>query len=58
MYLGGGFTGERLNTLYKESIGEQEILNSLKPIIKDFAFTRLVGEKFGDFIIRKQIVRD
>jgi sulfite reductase (NADPH) hemoprotein beta-component len=57
MYLGGGFTGERLNTLYKESIGEQEILDSLKPIISDYALTRIASEKFGDFIMRKQIVQ-
>lgn len=56
MYLGGGFTGERLNTLYKESIGEEEILNSLKPIIHNYALTRLENEKFGDFVMRNQIV--
>ena len=29
MYLGGGYTGNRLNKLYKENIGEAEILESL-----------------------------
>ena len=33
MYLGGGFAGNRLNKLYKENIGEAEILESLRPII-------------------------
>ncbi len=33
MYLGGGFTGDRLNKIYKENIGEAEILESLKPIL-------------------------
>ena len=28
MYLGGGFSGHRLNKLYKENIGEAEILDS------------------------------
>ena len=56
MYLGGGFTGERLNTLYKESVGEQEILDSLQPIINKYALTRLQGEKFGDFVMRNKIV--
>ena len=36
MYLGGGFKGERLNKLYKENIGEQEILESLRPILMDY----------------------
>ena len=33
MYLGGGFKGERLNKLYKENIGEQEILESLRQFL-------------------------
>ena len=53
MYLGGGFTGERLNKLYKESVTEPEILKELYPIIKDYASNRIVGEHFGDFVIRK-----
>jgi sulfite reductase (NADPH) hemoprotein beta-component len=56
MYLGGGFNGERLNKLYKESIGEDEILKSLQVIIGDYALSRLQGEHFGDFCIRKNIV--
>jgi sulfite reductase (NADPH) hemoprotein beta-component len=57
MYLGGGFTGERLSKIYKESITESEILKELKPIIKDYAISRLVGEHFGDFVIRKGYVK-
>jgi sulfite reductase (NADPH) hemoprotein beta-component len=56
MYLGGGFAGERLNRLYKESIDEAEILRLLNPIVKDYAVQRLQGEHFGDFCIRKNIV--
>jgi len=52
MYLGGGFAGERLNKLYKENIGEKEILDSLAPIVKQFAKERQEGEHFGDFVIR------
>ncbi|KAJ3412801.1 hypothetical protein HDV05_000207 [Chytridiales sp. JEL 0842] len=57
MYLGGGFTGERLNKIYKESITEPEILRELKPIIKDYAINRINGEHFGDFVIRKGWVK-
>ncbi|KAJ3196468.1 hypothetical protein HK101_008875 [Irineochytrium annulatum] len=57
MYLGGGFNGERLNKIFKESIGEEEILKSLAPIIKDYAASRVKGEHFGDFVIRKGYVK-
>ncbi len=57
LYLGGNFTGSRLNTLYKETITESEILETLEPIIADFAQNRTEGEKFGDFVIRKQYVK-
>lgn len=56
MYLGGGFKGERLNKLYKENIGEQEILESLRPLLMDYGKERLEGEHFGDFVIRSGVV--
>ncbi|KAJ3261566.1 hypothetical protein HK103_005404 [Boothiomyces macroporosus] len=56
MYLGGGFAGERLNKLYKESVGEEDILSTLAPIIKDYSRLRRDGEHFGDFVIRQGIV--
>lgn len=52
MYLGGGFDGSRLNKLYRENIGEEEILSSLKPIFQRYATERADGEHFGDFVIR------
>lgn len=58
MYLGGSFTGERLNKLYRENVGENEILESLKPIFQAFRDERLPGEKFGDFVIRKGFVKE
>ncbi|OZB98412.1 assimilatory sulfite reductase (NADPH) hemoprotein subunit [Paenibacillus sp. XY044] len=58
MYLGGGFAGERLNKLYKENIGEAEILDSLKPIISHYAKERHNGEHFGDFTIRAGYVKE
>jgi sulfite reductase (NADPH) hemoprotein beta-component len=57
MYLGAGFAGERLNKLYKENIGEQEILDSLKSIFARFAQEREKGEHFGDFTIRAGYVK-
>lgn len=58
MYLGGGFTGNRLNKLYKENIGETEILESLRPILSHYAKDRRDGEHFGDFTIRAGYVKE
>lgn len=52
MYLGGGFKGERLNKLYRENIGEEEILNELKPLLFQYAKDRKENEHFGDYVIR------
>lgn len=38
--------------MYKENIGEEEILATLRPIIEHYAKERLTGEHFGDFVIR------
>lgn len=56
MYLGGAHNGSRLNKLYKENIGETEILESLEPIISRYAVERYDGEHFGDFVIRAEYV--
>ncbi|WP_020007153.1 assimilatory sulfite reductase (NADPH) hemoprotein subunit [Salinicoccus albus] len=56
MYLGGGFKGDRLNKLYKENIGEAEILESLHPILLQYGKEKFEGEHFGDFVIRAGIV--
>ncbi|MFC3767603.1 assimilatory sulfite reductase (NADPH) hemoprotein subunit [Paenibacillus sp. GCM10012303] len=58
MYLGGGFAGNRLNKLYKENIGEADILDSLQPIVHRYAKERNEGEHFGDFVIRTGYVKE
>ncbi|MHA7108730.1 assimilatory sulfite reductase (NADPH) hemoprotein subunit [Sunxiuqinia elliptica] len=58
LYLGGNFNGTRLNTLYKETLSEDEILAELRPIIADYADNRQEGEGFGDFVIRKGYVKE
>ncbi|MYL28297.1 assimilatory sulfite reductase (NADPH) hemoprotein subunit [Halobacillus halophilus] len=57
MYLGAGFAGDRLNKIYKENIGEEEILQELRQMFKEFALNRSEGEKFGDFVIRTGYVK-
>ncbi len=58
MYLGGSFKGDRLNKLYKENIGEAEILESLEPMLIQYGKERHEGEHFGDFVIRNEIVEE
>jgi sulfite reductase (NADPH) hemoprotein beta-component len=57
LYLGAGFTGNRLNSLYKEMLDEKEILQELSAIIPLYAEERNKGESFGDFTVRKGIVK-
>lgn len=52
MYLGGGHAGDRLNKLYREAIGKEEIVTLLKPLVLDYAKNRNEKEHFGDFVIR------
>lgn len=58
LYLGASFSGDRLNKLYRENIGEQTILDELTPIIHHYAKDRLDGERFGDFVIRANYVKE
>jgi len=57
MYLGGGFSGDRLNTLYKEMLSEEDIINELTPMFQKYAKERINGEKFSDFVIKKGYVK-
>ncbi|CAE7246854.1 sir1, partial [Symbiodinium sp. CCMP2456] len=57
MYLGADFVGQRLNTLFAESVNEDQIIQILTPIFGRFAQERQKGEKFGDFLIRTKIVK-
>ena len=52
IYLGGGFAGQRLNKLFKESVPSEQLINTLAPIIWDYSVNRKEGERFGDFTIR------
>jgi sulfite reductase (NADPH) hemoprotein beta-component len=58
LYLGGSFTGDRLNKLYKESLQEHDILDILRPMIKAYAIERKTGEPFGDWVIRAGYVKE
>ncbi len=58
MYLGAAFDGSRLSKMYRENIGEQEILNELRVLLSRYAKERHEGEHFGDFVIRAGIIKE
>ncbi|WP_223590603.1 assimilatory sulfite reductase (NADPH) hemoprotein subunit [Neobacillus bataviensis] len=57
MYLGAAFDGSRLNKMYRENIGEEEILSELRGLLSRYAKEREDGEHFGDFVIRAGIIK-
>jgi len=57
LYLGASFAGERLNKLYKEMLSEEQIIETLSPILADYAKNKEVEEHFGDFVIRKGYIK-
>ncbi|MBH5319908.1 NADPH-dependent assimilatory sulfite reductase hemoprotein subunit [Paenibacillus sp. GSMTC-2017] len=57
MYMGAGFSGDRLSKLFRENVDEAEILDTLKPIIHRYAEEREQNEHFGDFVIRTGYVK-
>jgi sulfite reductase (NADPH) hemoprotein beta-component len=52
LFLGGDRLGKRLNQLYKEDLGEAEILQTLDHCFSQYSQTRQAEEHFGDFIFR------
>ena len=52
MNIGGDHEGYRLNSLYKESLNETEILSELDELFSDFKKGRKNKESFGDFTHR------
>ncbi|MFJ5963200.1 assimilatory sulfite reductase (NADPH) hemoprotein subunit [Bacillus sp. NPDC093026] len=58
MYLGGAFDGSRLSKLYRENVGEEEILKELSSLLPRYAKERKENEHFGDFVIRAGIVKE
>lgn len=57
MYLGAAFDGSRLSKMYRENIGEEEILSELRVLFSRYAKERQEGEHFGDFVVRTGVVK-
>jgi sulfite reductase (NADPH) hemoprotein beta-component len=56
LHLGGDREGTRLNTKYKESMNEPDILKELDELFEKYSKNRKSGESFGDFAIREKLV--
>jgi sulfite reductase (NADPH) hemoprotein beta-component len=56
LHLGGDNQGQRLNRIYKENLGEPEILTELDGLLASFKKEKKENEHFGDFAIRKALV--
>jgi sulfite reductase (NADPH) hemoprotein beta-component len=56
LHLGGDYEGTRLNRLFRESLGENEIILELDGLFRRFRSERNPKEGFGDFVMRKIFV--
>ena len=52
LHIGGDRLGTRLNTKFKENIGEEEIIETLDELFGIYVQERLTEETFGDFSYR------
>ncbi|WHY64850.1 assimilatory sulfite reductase (NADPH) hemoprotein subunit [Neobacillus sp. SuZ13] len=57
MYLGAAHDGSRLSKMFRENIGEEEILSELRILLSRYATEREDGEHFGDYVIRAGIIK-
>jgi sulfite reductase (NADPH) hemoprotein beta-component len=57
MYLGAAHDGSRLSKMYRENIGEEEILSELRVVLSRYAKEREEDEHFGDYVIRAGIIK-
>ncbi|SFN10167.1 sulfite reductase (NADPH) hemoprotein beta-component [Izhakiella capsodis] len=57
LYLGGNRIGTRIPRMYRENIGEDDIIADLDELIGRWAKERQDNECFGDFTIRAGVVR-
>jgi sulfite reductase (ferredoxin) len=53
VFLGGRLLGNRLNFNYKDSVPEEELVQTLVPIFAYYKYDRMADETFGDFCHRK-----
>lgn len=56
LYLGADGYGTRMNKMYRENIGEDEILAELDPLFARYAAEREENETFGNFVVRAGVI--
>lgn len=56
-HLGGDRLGTRIPRMYRENIGEKEIMSELDSLIGRWSKEREPKEAFGDFLIRAKVVK-
>ena len=57
LHLGADFQGRRLNRLFRENIDQAGILQTLEPLLRDYAASHLPAEAFGDFLYRSGVLQ-
>ncbi|MEH6713924.1 MAG: assimilatory sulfite reductase (NADPH) hemoprotein subunit [Paraglaciecola polaris] len=58
LHLGGNRQGTRIPKMYKENIGEQQIMDELDVLIGLWAKDGQSDESFGDFVIRTGVIAE
>jgi len=58
MHLGGNIGGTRVPKMYKENLGEQDILTEIDNLVAQWVANREANEAFGDFVIRAGIIKE
>jgi sulfite reductase (NADPH) hemoprotein beta-component len=58
LHIGGDREGERLNTKYRDSLNEEQVLQTLDEVFAVYSKERNNKETFGDFANRKWIVTE
>lgn len=56
LHIGGDHQGQRLNKIYRESLDETAILKELDWLFASYKNEKSSGEKFGDYVMRKELV--
>lgn len=56
LHIGGNRAGNQLNKIYSINVSESTLLDALNELIVHFKIARQPGEKFGEFVNRKEII--
>lgn len=57
LHIGGDYKGTRIPKMYRENISEDEIFDELDSLIARWSSEREEDERFGDFVIRTEVIK-